>query len=62
MDIEFIRSAINAAITTISNDPYGATSLKNRNLAINELQDALAATYKDGDKYKTRMCGPRCRP
>ncbi len=57
MDIEFIRSAIDAAMTAISNDPYGATSLKDRNLAINELQDALDETCKDGDKYKSRMCG-----
>ena len=57
MDIELIRSNIDAAMDKIRNNPYGATSIKNTNIAMDKLQEALDETYADGDKYKSRMCG-----
>ena len=57
MDIELIRSNIDAAMGLINNNSYGATSLKNQVIATRKLQEALDETYSDGDKYKSRACG-----
>lgn len=57
MNIELIRSNIDAAMDKIKNDPYSSISKRNARIAIEKLQDALDETYADGDKYKSQMCG-----
>jgi len=51
MDINLIRTSIDSAMRLISDDPYGATSLKNRNQANEDLQIALDETYAHGENF-----------
>jgi len=51
MDIKLVRTSIDSAMNLISNDPYGATSLKNRHQAIEDLQIALDETYAHGENF-----------
>lgn len=51
MDIDLIRTSIDSAMTLIADDPYGATSQKNRLQANEDLQIALDETYAHGETF-----------